>query len=168
MLTAHAPAGYIIAKLLSPLKPPSISSKKWAIYGVLGGLLPDVDMLWFYLVDNRQVHHHRYFTHFPIVWFSLLLLSYFLYKNRQNSVTACALLLSINACVHMLLDSIVGDIWWLMPFYDRAFSLFTVPAVYPVSSWHWNFILHWTFAFEVAIWVWAIWLVMRKSYVSAV
>lgn len=163
MLTAHAPTGYIIAKLFHVLKPNNISSKKWAIYGAISGLLPDLDMLWFYLVDNRQVHHHRYFTHLPIVWFSLLILSYILWKRQQNTYTTISLMFCISACFHLLLDSIVGDIWWLMPFIDRPFSLFTVPAVYPVSAWHWNFILHWTFVFELAIWAWAIYLAMRNQ-----
>jgi hypothetical protein len=38
--------------------------------------------------------------------------------------------------LHLVLDSIVGDIWWLAPFVDRRYSLFTVPAVYGPSVWN--------------------------------
>jgi len=49
----------------------------------------------------------------------------------------------------MVLDSIVGDIWWFAPFVDQRFSLFTVPALY--KPWWLNFILHWSFALELAV-----------------
>ena len=49
MITAHAPAGYIGAQLLYRLKPATVSARAWSLYGVASGLLPDIDMLWFYL-----------------------------------------------------------------------------------------------------------------------
>jgi len=55
--------------------------------------------------------------------------------------------------LHMLLDSIVGDIWWFAPFVDQAYALFNVPARY--QPWWLNFLLHWSFALELALWVWA-------------
>ena len=57
MITAHAPAGYIGAQLLYRLKPATVSARAWSLYGVASGLLPDIDMLWFYLVDHGHVHH---------------------------------------------------------------------------------------------------------------
>ncbi|EEV87630.1 Uncharacterised protein [Cardiobacterium hominis] len=66
MLTAPAPAGYIGAQLLCRLKPATVSARAWSLYGIAGGLLPDIDMLWFYLVDH--VHHYRYPTHWPLLW----------------------------------------------------------------------------------------------------
>ena len=29
----------------------------WA--AVMGGVLPDLDLIWFYLIDNRAFHHHH-------------------------------------------------------------------------------------------------------------
>jgi inner membrane protein len=54
----------------------------------------------------------------------------------------------------MLLDSIVGDIWWFAPFVDKSFALFTVPALY--HPWWLNFVLHWTFLLELLILLWAV------------
>ena len=56
MLTAHAPAGYIAARLLIRLKPPHLPAWQWSLIGIIGGLLPDVDMLWFYFIDHGHVH----------------------------------------------------------------------------------------------------------------
>jgi hypothetical protein len=47
----------------------------------------------------------------------------------------------------MVLDSIVGDIWWFAPFIDKPYALFTVPAIY--TPWWLNFILHWSFMLEL-------------------
>jgi len=74
MITAHAPAGYIGAQLLRRLKPAQLSARAWSLYGAISGILPDVDMLWFYLVDHRRVHHHRYLTHWPSLWLLALVI----------------------------------------------------------------------------------------------
>jgi inner membrane protein len=61
---------------------------------------------------------------------------------------------SAGGLLHMVLDSVVGDIWWFAPFIDRPFALFTVPALY--TPWWLNFLLHWSFALELAICVGAV------------
>lgn len=50
---------------------------------------------------------------------------------------------------HLLLDTIVGDIWWLYPYVDTPFALFVVPSLY--RPWWLNFVLHWSFMVEVAV-----------------
>ena len=59
----------------------------------------------------------------------------------------------LGGCGHLLLDTIVGDIYWRAPFAYEATSLFVVPALY--HPWWLNFILHWSFAFELALLAWA-------------
>ena len=46
-------------------------------------------------------------------------------------------------------DSIAAEIYWLAPFPDFHLNAVRVPARY--DWWVWNFILHWTFAIEIAI-----------------
>ena len=103
MLTAHAPAGYIAARLLIRLKPPHLPVWQWSLIG--------------------------------------------------NTAAAILLLTAVNGCVHICLDSIVGDIYWLLPWHDSAYSLFTVTARF--RPWWLNFILHWTFLLELGLWLWA-------------
>jgi len=57
---------------------------------------------------------------------------------------------------HLLLDTIVGDIWWFAPFIDKPFAFFTVPALY--KPWWLNFLLHWSFALELAVFALAFYL----------
>jgi hypothetical protein len=74
MIIAHLPAGYVVSKLMSPYFEGCGADPKVLLRaGVLGSFAPDFDMAYFYLVDHRQHHHHSYLTHFPIIWFGLLL-----------------------------------------------------------------------------------------------
>ena len=130
MITAHAPAGYIGAQLLRRLKPTHLSARAWSLYGAISGILPDVDMLWFYLVDHRRVHHHRYLTHWPSLWLLALVIAFLFWRRTHRPAAAIALLFAVNGMVHLCLDSIVGDILWLMPWRDTPYSLFTVTARY--------------------------------------
>ncbi|MDP1666177.1 MAG: metal-dependent hydrolase [Methylobacter sp.] len=158
MIIGHLPAGYIVSKLLFPYfesRDAVLRPFLWA--GIFGAIAPDLDMVYFHLVDHRQHHHHTYFTHFPIVWASLLLLSFIWFNAARVKIRAgLAMIFSVNGLIHMLLDSVVGDIWWFAPFVDKAFAFFTVPALY--KPWWLNFILHWSFAVELAIVLWAFYL----------
>ena len=157
MMIGHIPAGYVVSRLLSPRLAAHVRDPRWFLCaGVLGAFAPDLDMLYFHLVDGRMHHHHTYVTHFPILWGSLLLVSAVWWGFLRGERAALATIFALNGFIHMLLDSIVGDIWWLAPFVDRPFALFTVPALY--QPWWLNFILHWSFALEVALVIWAAWL----------
>ena len=155
MIIGHAPGAYIASTLLhGRLFADRMSAKAFILAGVFGGIAPDLDMLYFHLVDQRQHHHHSYFSHWPLVWLGLLLLSLLLLRLRRNSrVAPLAVAFSMMGMLHMLLDSIVGDIWWFAPFVDQPYALFSVPALY--KPWWLNFLLHWSFALELALWAWA-------------
>lgn len=163
MLLGHIPAGYIVGKLNARwLKRSRIESHRIILAGMFGALTPDMDMVYFHLVDNRQHHHHTYWSHYPTVWLTLLLVSftYFRIAPKQfASIIACTY--ATAGVVHLLLDSIVGDIWWFAPFRDKSYALFTVPALF--QPWWLNFILHWTFVFEIIVVVWSIMLWKSKA-----
>ena len=161
MIIGHLPSGYILSKLLVRYTSGQRQNITFFIAaGVLGGITPDFDMLYFYLVDNRQHHHHTYWPHWPIIWFCLLALTaiwYCVVDNKTNALRG--LVFAAGGILHLLLDSIVGDIWWLAPIVDQPYALFTVPAIY--DPWWLNFILHWSFALEVMVVLWAVLLFWR-------
>ncbi|CUR46968.1 hypothetical protein Q668_03800 [Alcanivorax sp. PN-3] len=78
-----------------------------------------------------------------------------------GAATTAFVLAGILGAIAPDLDTIVGDIWWLAPFIDKPYALFTVPAVY--RPWWPNFVLYWSFALEIAIAVWAL-LVWRSDW----
>jgi inner membrane protein len=151
MIIGHLPAGYLASKLLfRHFDAPGVTCVRFFWAGLLGAIAPDLDMFYFYLVDHRLHHHHTYFTHFPLVWGALLLLAaLWLHVKKARPMAALAFIFALNGSLHLLLDTIVGDIWWLAPFVDKPFSLFTVPALY--QPWWLNFLLHWSFAIEVGV-----------------
>lgn len=114
-------------------------------------------MLYFYFVDHRQHHHHTYVTHFPVVWiFLLLVAAMWLHASKSKAMAALAVVFSLNGVIHMVLDTVVGDIWWFAPIVDKPLAFFTVHPVH--QPWWLNFILHWSFALEVGILLWALYL----------
>ncbi|MDR0996190.1 MAG: metal-dependent hydrolase [Zoogloeaceae bacterium] len=162
MLTAHLPSGWLLSCLaIDRLKIPPQEARAFFIAGILGAIAPDFDMLWFYLVNAGQVHHHRYFTHWPILWLTLFAASCLLcHGQRHRRAGQLAALFCAGCLLHLVLDSLVGDIWWLAPVVDKPFALATVPRHF--EPWWLNFILHWSFAAELAIWAAAIWLFLRQ------
>lgn len=155
MFIAHLPAGYIVSNVIAKrIDSNQFNIKLFVIAGMIGAIAPDLDMIYFYLFDHKQHHHHSYFTHYSILWFSLLLFSIVLYQVViDKSKAILAIIFSINACLHMILDSFVGDIWWFAPFIDKPYVMFTVTARY--QPWWLNFIFHWSFFLELLISAWA-------------
>jgi hypothetical protein len=151
MIIGHLPAGFILSTLLLPrFQMAGVTDTRCLLAGMLGSIAPDFDMAYFYLVDHRRHHHHTYFTHFPIVWASLLLVSTLCLPSKRLQCGAVLLFFfSLNGLGHMVLDSIAGNIWWFAPFVHQHFSLFTVPALY--KPWWLNFLLHWSFTLELVL-----------------
>lgn len=146
MLTAHLPAGYVLAHAFDRNK-----RALWAAT-MIGSVLPDFDLLFFYFVDGRSVHHHRYWVHVPAFWAvcAIGVLPILWVIERLRVLLAPALVFLAAILLHLVLDTISGGILWAAPFSDQLFTLVTVPA----TQHHWilSFLLHWTFVLELLIW----------------
>lgn len=138
MVIGHLPAAYLAAKLARTLSAP----RALALGVLVGGVLPDVDMLWFHLVDGGQTHHHEFLTHRPVVWGVVLLGGVALRR-------AWAVGLGLGAVLHLLLDSIAGKVGWGWPLWEGATTLVAVPPT--KSHWILSFMVHWTFMVEIAV-----------------
>ena len=164
MFIGHLPAGYVACRLLRQEFREGVSDRAFFGWGMAGALAPDLDMFYFYLTDQRQHHHHSYVTHWPVLWLcALVLATVWLRRDRVKPGPVLGFIFCLNGFIHMFLDSIVGDIWWLMPLVDRPFALATVHRV--MEPWWLNFMLHWSFGLELLVIAWAAWL-WRKSSVK--
>jgi formate/nitrite transporter FocA (FNT family) len=163
MFIAHAPMGYIMStSLLKRYEKIFATSSIFLLFGVLGSIAPDLDMIYFYLIDNRQTHHHNYITHWPIIWAALLVAStIWLLLSHKSKSPWLAFIFSLGGFTHIILDSFVGDIWWLAPFANEPYAMFTVPARF--SPWWLSFVFHWSFAVELIICTWAIFIYRRRA-----
>ncbi len=151
MMIAHIPAAYLVTRRMIRFR--ALVSKRTGCLlalGLLASVLPDIDLLYFYLIDNRQTLHHEYWTHVPAFWVAVMLFiaGYFRLARVPIPRAAFAVFFA-NIFLHMSLDTLAGGILWLYPWDLTSFALVEVPARY--GWWVWNFVLHWSFLFEIAI-----------------
>ena len=158
MLIAHAPAGYLLTRILSrtlfrnavlPKRSDHLYQQMMAA-GILGGIMPDFDFIYHIFIDSDRTPHHSYFTHFPLFWVALtgmFLLTGLVLKNRNFTVVSVTLCCS--ALLHLVCDTLTGVVYWLAPFNNHGFNVFAVADVH--VWWVENYAYHWTFLVEIAI-----------------
>ena len=146
MFIAHLPAGYILTKIMPPKKK---SAALWAT-GLFFAIAPDLDLFYFYIFSARKIPHHAYVSHWPVLWIVLagavFAVSLLLHKRSWRPFIAVGL---ANVLLHLVLDSVAAEIYWLAPFSYQYVNLVEVPAAY--SWWVYSFVLHWTFVIELLI-----------------
>lgn len=155
MFIAHLPAGYLLARRIAPrLAAAPTDARRLMAVGLVASVFPDIDLVYFYLIDGRQTLHHEYWTHIPAFWPAAILAAAALFRLaridipwREFSVFLAVVLL------HLALDTPVGGILWGWPVSAHPFMPIEVPARF--DWWVWNFILHWTFLAELAVLGWA-------------
>ncbi|RUS60399.1 metal-dependent hydrolase [Pseudorhodobacter sp. E13] len=152
MILAHLPSGYLLGKGLARARP----AAAWVLPAtMLGAVLPDFDLFWFYLIDDRAFHHHRYWVHIPAFWAAVAAITLPLVAFLTPRALIAVLGFFAGLMLHLLLDTFAGDILLAWPWSDRFFHLITVPAAQ--SHWLLNFILHPVFLLELAIIAAALW-----------
>ncbi|MEO6298472.1 MAG: metal-dependent hydrolase [Paracoccaceae bacterium] len=155
MLTAHLPSGYILARCIRRPVPYLMPA------ALIGAILPDLDILWFRLVEHAAVHHHRYWPHIPLIWVAIAAVT--LPILRQFGYLHTALVFFAAVFLHLVLDTVAGGILWGYPWDDTLYHFVTIPPIH--HSWVVSIVLHWTFLLEIAIWVVAIclWFKARRA-----
>ena len=132
MFIAHLPAGY----LLSQGHP---SLRRHATPLMVCAILPDSDLIWFYLI-NSSATHHTLLPHRPILWFTACIL---------RLVLRWIGAIGLGALLHLSLDTVAGQIAWGWPLWNNAQPLVVVPAT--PGWWVMSFLTHWTFLIEFTI-----------------
>ncbi len=167
MFFAHIPSGYIMSKfILNKVGGIPVASSSAFLAGIVGAIAPDFDMAYFYLIDDHQTHHHKYITHWPLLWTSLVMVFYLSLRfYKQSKIVCLALMFSLGGLLHIVLDGFVGDVWLFAPYIDKPYSMFEVAARF--QPWWLNYFLHWSFVMELAISVWAVVLYRNSSNKNA-
>ena len=159
MIVAHLPAGFLLTTALGG------RTRAQLAVGLAGSMAPDLDLLYFYTIDNCQHLHHSYWSHIPVFWLGLTVLVTIAYLGaRQPLFLRPVLWLFLpNVFLHLLLDSVAGGIRWLYPVSQKSYCLFSVPS--RCSHWLMNFLGHWTFLLEAAIVLFAmlVWIILYRS-----
>jgi inner membrane protein len=157
VILAHLPAGYLVGRAFGVRSGPVMAA------ALAGSVLPDLDLIWFYLIDDRAFHHHRYWVHIPAFWAMVAGVALPLVRLLAPGMLRPALALIAVILVHIVLDSIGGGILWFWPFDGTMSVLVEAPATQ--SHWVLSFLVHWTFALEAAIMLTAaaLFLAARKA-----
>ena len=142
MILAHLPSGYLLARGAGHRRGVMLTA------ALLGAVLPDFDMIWFWFVDH-SVHHHRFWPHIPAVWAGIAAITLPLAHKLRPAWFAPLAMGFAGVLLHLILDTWVGDVMWLWPYSDTFIHLFTVPATQ--SHWVLSFLLHWTALAELAV-----------------
>ena len=161
MLIGHLPAGYLAATAALRNTSPAERTSLMAAT-LVGSVLPDLDLLYFYGVDS-SVHHHALPPHWPLLWVAVgIASSSLLARTDCGRWGRIGLAVSAAALLHCGLDSIAGSVRWLAPFSDHETTLVTIPATH--DSWIVSFITHWTFGVELALVALAavVWRIRRR------
>lgn len=157
MLSAHIPSGYLIAHHVPPANSPTFGMVGFVI---AGSLLPDIDMIAFFLLDHGSFHHRHYWTHIPMFWlivFAMTLSALSLFESLVSLPSSHKYMTLFFGGIlgHLLVDTFTGPVLWLYPLTTTPFELIEVPATR--SHWVLSYILHWSFAAEIALWLGAAW-----------
>ncbi|MFC3630789.1 metal-dependent hydrolase [Paracoccus angustae] len=124
------------------------------VTGLVASVLPDLDLIWFYLVNGRQNPHHEFVFHWPLFWVAVALILWIasMGLGLRGAMPFLGIAL-VSLLLHMVPDSVAAEIAWLMPFSDAEVNLVVVPARH--DWWVHSFVLHWTFLLELTICGWA-------------
>lgn len=165
MFIAHAPAGYLVTKFV--LHRSSLHQQRDAKMllrsGMLASVFPDIDMLYFYLLDHRQHLHHSYWTHIPFWWLVILAIGLGYGAITRNARWRRVVqIVAVNVFLHLLLDTVAAKIRWFAPFSRIGICLFEVPSRY--GWWIWNYLLHWTFGIEILITAIALYVCLTQKF----
>lgn len=161
MIMGHLPGGFLLSHALARPMAPRQQREETALLlklGLLASVLPDFDLIYFYLVDKQQHLHHGYWTHIPAFWLVVFGVSWPLFRWFGGVLWGrVVLMMFLNLQLHLVLDSLNGGVRWLYPYSKASLNLIAVPAKY--DWWVWNFVFHWSFALELVLaflagWVW--------------
>lgn len=129
MIFAHAPAGFLAALLTKPFwkKKYGVYSKRtttlFLLLGALGGLLPDIDLFYYYLHDASSSHRDM-LTHKPVLYLGFGLIAFgfaALFRRPRWCIGISAF--TLGALSHMLTDTVTAQIQLLYPFSETYFGV---------------------------------------------
>lgn len=153
MFVAHIFAGYLGSRYYVNKADPEPGARQSLVYlftGMFFSIFPDIDLLYFYFITQHQPHsHHAYWIHMPWFWVVTLLLATIISRGLKKNWQPYIVLSGFGIASHLVLDSVAGGIYWLYPFSDIYWRMFSITPKY-----HWwvlNYLLHWTFLLEILI-----------------
>jgi inner membrane protein len=114
LFIGHLPAGYLATMPVLGRAAPG-ERRRLLLLGLAASVVPDLDLFYFYFVDERRHVHHSYLPHLPLAWVAALAVAAVVLgplRARRTAWLALAIL-GVNVLLHLVLDTVVGGIRWL-------------------------------------------------------
>ena len=131
----HLAGAYLTTRfLLNQIVPKPTDRRSLLLAGIVGGLLPDADAL-FYLVRSRSFEfgqdfdHHRWISHtFPVYWLAGLAAYLYGRLSGRQRLSQGARVMTAATTVHLFQDTIGSGtgIMWAWPFSRRMAGIGTL------------------------------------------
>lgn len=128
MIFAHGPAGFVSAFMAQRLVPRmqqfTDRQRLWLlIIGGIGGIFPDVDLFYYYLVSAEETHR-GFITHTPFLYITCaVVFGFILWRMKKHYASMAVCTFSIGAISHTIFDAIGAQIKFLYPFSNNFFGL---------------------------------------------
>jgi len=130
---------------------------------MFGAVAPDLDHFLQVMPDPSDEPHHYYFTHFPLFWLLLCMISYVWLSSSNNQNPLSAFMFSLGGFIHTMLDTVIGSIYWFAPFSDEEYGIVSFVKYYDPSKlpdfWNFGYVLD----FLVILWAFTLWSKSRKD-----
>lgn len=161
MIFAHGPLGWLSAGWIKRIwnKPGLSSTQSWwlLVIGAIGGLFPDIDLLYFHFV-SAEVSHRQLPTHTVLFYLPVFLLLLILTRlHKAWFVYGAVWCFGLGVLSHLITDSVGGAIMWLWPVVTEPYGLFSIPFI--TDSAHANKLFLYNFLMEgvwisLFVWLW--------------
>lgn len=129
MIFAHGPAGFLTSFLTKPFwkKRFGVFRKRTTYWlmaiGALGGIFPDIDLFYYYLVD-AGTSHRAFLTHTPVLYVSVFILLFPILLLLKKAKWAFALVaFTLGALSHLATDTIMAQIRFLYPLSNTFYGI---------------------------------------------
>jgi inner membrane protein len=166
MILAHGPLGYLLAyvsqnRWYTQIQP---AQRRWVyLAAFIGGIFPDVDLFYFYLVDS-SVSHRQLITHSLITYTVLLIVMVLLLKLRpqQRFWWLAGIVFCVGAYSHIAADMLIGMAALFNPMSQTLYGLVSIP--WYRDSWFMRYNLVTNFTAETVIILVALGTYLRKRW----
>lgn len=134
MIFAHGPLGWLsagwIKRHLAGNSKLTQAQGWWLLgIGAIGGLFPDVDLLYFHFI-SAEISHRQLPTHTVLLYLPLVVIVALIARWRKAwFISAAVWCFGLGVLTHLMTDSVGGAIMWLWPFVTEPFGLFSIPAI---------------------------------------
>lgn len=126
MIFAHGPLGFSLAWLTKLLTKTKLTKKEslWLfVIGYIGGIFPDIDLFYYYLVDASRSHREM-LTHTPILYLVIFCIvgAVLLTLKKRKAFFAFAVFI-LGTLSHLVTDGIVSQIRYFYPFSKEFYGV---------------------------------------------